>query len=366
MNLTELAARWGIEASYLDIQGRRQDADEETLRRHRRGAVRCAAIRQLPSTRRRGSPSPPIRATAGNAGCWRSSFTGCGRGATGGTAISAISRRLLDIVADLGGAGIGLNPLHAQFYDRPGCSGSPYSPNSRLFLNPLYIDVEAIEEFDRAHAASSLAGYCSVARRRTGRLSADRSPEDRGITRGVSEFCCERQRQAPCRLRRLSGGARPAAANASPPSKRCGSSIPAHGGNGRSHGGSRATTRCAGCAKAIPTKSASTNSCNGTPSASSNAAATSRGGADCPSASISTPRSASTAAAPMPGWTRTWCCADCRSARRPTSSIPPARTGASPRIIRMAWLPDASSRSGRCCARPCAMPARSASTMCSA
>ena len=59
---------------------------------------------------------------------------------------------LLDIVADLGGAGIGLNPLHAQFYDRPGCSGSPYSPNSRLFLNPLYIDVEAIEEFDRAHA----------------------------------------------------------------------------------------------------------------------------------------------------------------------------------------------------------------------
>ena len=59
---------------------------------------------------------------------------------------------LLDIVADLGCAGIGLNPLHAQFYDRPGCSGSPYSPNSRLFLNPLYIDVEAIEEFDRAHA----------------------------------------------------------------------------------------------------------------------------------------------------------------------------------------------------------------------
>ena len=61
---------------------------------------------------------------------------------------------LLDIVADFGCAGIGLNPLHAQFYDRPGCSGSPYSPNSRLFLNPLYIDVEAIEEFDRAHAAS--------------------------------------------------------------------------------------------------------------------------------------------------------------------------------------------------------------------
>src|SRR5688572_32502027 len=30
----------------------------------------------------------------------------------------------------LGGAGIGLNPLHALFYDRPG-SASPYSPSSR-------------------------------------------------------------------------------------------------------------------------------------------------------------------------------------------------------------------------------------------
>ena len=43
----------------------------------------------------------------------------------------------------LGADGVGLNPLHALFDDRPG-DCSPYSPNSRLFLNALYIDVEKI------------------------------------------------------------------------------------------------------------------------------------------------------------------------------------------------------------------------------
>jgi 4-alpha-glucanotransferase len=50
---------------------------------------------------------------------------------------------LIALSASLGAGGVGLNPLHALFDDRPGhCS--PYSPNSRLFLNPLYIDVEKL------------------------------------------------------------------------------------------------------------------------------------------------------------------------------------------------------------------------------
>lgn len=54
--------------------------------------------------------------------------------------------RLVDLVASAGGAFIGLNPLHALFPDNP-AHISPYSPSHRAFLNVLYIDVEAVQEF---------------------------------------------------------------------------------------------------------------------------------------------------------------------------------------------------------------------------
>src|SRR6478736_4972333 len=53
---------------------------------------------------------------------------------------------LVRLAKQLGADGVGLNPLHVLFDDHPS-DCSPYSPNSRLFLNPLYIDVEAIPEF---------------------------------------------------------------------------------------------------------------------------------------------------------------------------------------------------------------------------
>jgi 4-alpha-glucanotransferase len=59
---------------------------------------------------------------------------------------------LVQIAAEHGAAAVGLNPLHALFADYPEQS-SPYSPNSRLFLNVLYIDVGAIPEFPGLRAS---------------------------------------------------------------------------------------------------------------------------------------------------------------------------------------------------------------------
>lgn len=63
---------------------------------------------------------------------------------------------LIEWAARSGAAGIGLNPLHALFDDHPqDCS--PYSPNSRLFLNSLYIDASRLPELPEAFASEHKA-----------------------------------------------------------------------------------------------------------------------------------------------------------------------------------------------------------------
>ncbi len=57
---------------------------------------------------------------------------------------------LLDLcthASQQGASLVGLNPLHALFKHNP-AHKSPYSPSSRQFLNPIYIDVTAIDNYD--------------------------------------------------------------------------------------------------------------------------------------------------------------------------------------------------------------------------
>jgi len=64
-----------------------------------------------------------------------------------------------------GADAIGLNPLHAGFSNAPE-RFSPYAPNSRLFLNPLYLDIAEIAEFqnawDRAVSPKLIAACASL------------------------------------------------------------------------------------------------------------------------------------------------------------------------------------------------------------
>lgn len=55
-------------------------------------------------------------------------------------------KKMLSEVAVRGGAFVGLNPVHALYPANPE-SASPYSPSSRRWLNVLYIDVNAVEDF---------------------------------------------------------------------------------------------------------------------------------------------------------------------------------------------------------------------------
>jgi (1->4)-alpha-D-glucan 1-alpha-D-glucosylmutase len=60
-------------------------------------------------------------------------------------------RHVLNFAAGAGAALVGLNPLHALFPHDPE-HASPYGPSSRLFLNILYVDVEAMDDFTESEA----------------------------------------------------------------------------------------------------------------------------------------------------------------------------------------------------------------------
>jgi (1->4)-alpha-D-glucan 1-alpha-D-glucosylmutase len=71
---------------------------------------------------------------------------------------------LIELWGARGAALVGVNPLHALFPHNP-AHASPYSPSNRLFLNVLYLDVEAIADFAECAPARALVRSAPFAAR---------------------------------------------------------------------------------------------------------------------------------------------------------------------------------------------------------
>jgi 4-alpha-glucanotransferase len=67
--------------------------------------------------------------------------------------------------AAAGAGAVGVNPLHALALDEPE-RVSPYSPNSRSFLNPLYIDIESAPDFAESAEARDFVASAAFAQER--------------------------------------------------------------------------------------------------------------------------------------------------------------------------------------------------------
>lgn len=75
--------------------------------------------------------------------------------------------RMSEWLAPLGVDFVAVNPLHALA--NRGDAIAPYSPVSRVFMNPLYLDVEAVPEFSHAQRARSVAAQLPLERLRGAR-----------------------------------------------------------------------------------------------------------------------------------------------------------------------------------------------------
>ena len=169
------AARLGIESEYVDANGRRRQVPADVI------AKVAAALRGGMVAPRNGAvlpQSPPAfarRAYQGPPGRnWLLAVQlyGVRSQRNWGHGDFADLRGLIELAAQAGAAGVGINPLHALFDESPE-QPSPYSPNSRLFLNPLYIAVDEIPEFEASRDAiddaiaglrqSELVDYAGVA-----------------------------------------------------------------------------------------------------------------------------------------------------------------------------------------------------------
>jgi 4-alpha-glucanotransferase len=180
--LRELAERQGIQIRHKDAFGKQVEVSGETLQKLLR-ALGCPASTPAEIERAlHGRAAPPAAGRGGRQRCF--TMADLGRDRLWGLTVQLYGltsarnwgigdftdlAELAETMAGFGAAAIGINPLHALFPAEPGhCS--PYSPSSRQFLNPLYVDLEALPEWrevaptllDDVHFAETLKAVRSA------------------------------------------------------------------------------------------------------------------------------------------------------------------------------------------------------------
>jgi 4-alpha-glucanotransferase len=154
-SIEDRAAQWGIETQFWDGLGRHRVVQPEVLSRL------LDIFTANSTTPPRGAALAPSVSgqayQAGSARMWALAVQLYGvrsrRNWGHGDFTDLIG--LIELAANLGASGVGLNPLHVSF-DEDADAYSPYSPSSRRFLNSHYIDPEKIEGF-RVETVTGLA-----------------------------------------------------------------------------------------------------------------------------------------------------------------------------------------------------------------
>jgi 4-alpha-glucanotransferase len=210
MNLRAEAARLGIQGEYIDALGRRRKVSRQALESIVRGLrAGSAGAVEVPESHPVGAP--PRQAFQGPPGRWwllAVQLYGVRSRHNWGHGDFSDLLALIELAAEVGAAGVGLNPLHTLFDDPPD-QPSPYSPSSRLFLNPLYIDLDAVPEFEGLSTAemsstiermrqADLVDYVGVAALKQRSLhAAHQAFLQHGTSDRCADFAAFRQSRSP-------------------------------------------------------------------------------------------------------------------------------------------------------------------------
>jgi len=168
----ELAAAAGIEPVWWDIAGTRHDVSPETkrallaamgfavhspadVREHLRALAPISAESPAPSAMRAFLPDS-LRNGERRFGLAAQLYSLRRPGDRGIGDFSALAMAAV-ATARVGGALVGINPLHALF-DAERERASPYHPSDRRFLDPIYVDVERVPDFASRRRTQAAAG----------------------------------------------------------------------------------------------------------------------------------------------------------------------------------------------------------------